>query len=739
MIKSIRSLALATPASRHTRVAKPRARLRAAVLLGGTLLAMMGAMPVHAEIPSTERQALLALYTSAGGANWSNKTNWGGAVGTECTWHGVSCDVANTHVTALRLNFNNLIGTVPASLGTLSELTVLNLRQSDLSGPIPALSGLSKLVTLDLSNNRFSGQIPALTGLGSLQSFQVQGGQLTGSTPSLAGLTSLKVFNVAGNLLDGQIGPLSGATALEEFHVRNNKLVGAIPDLSGLAALTSFDASNNQLTALTSFGGIANLDSFIASQNQLKGSIPALAGLSKLRSFHVDYNQLSGPIPPLSDLVNLEHFYVRDNALTGQIPSLIGLTKLRAFWIQNNQLVGAPPLPPNQTMVAVPCPNPLRNSTDPAINLAWDNAVTGSSPWATGCTGSWDVTPTVRDAYNGRPITDGSTGTISPDTTQIMPAGGSVQFTMTPAAGYRLRTPIGSSCPGGLNGHIFTAGPLTANCAVDAVFVRDASPDDGACGSDNGKTLSLPPTNLCSVGTASAITGTGPWTWSCAGTGSGVTAQCSAQKAGQVQNWTVTAVVDGAGGTAAPETQSVANGARASVVGTPASGYMLTGASGCTSTTVAGNTATTVPVTADCTVTLNFGLAQQTNTQFVSVAPTTPNTGDAVLVRISVSAGDTAVTNGTVTIHGGGASCAAQLNAEGDGQCTMRFQTGGEHQLTAAYPGDLAQRYLPSSAVYAVTVVGSVANLKAVPTLSQWVLLLLAALMLLVALRRRIR
>jgi chitodextrinase len=54
---------------------------------------------------------------------------------------------------------------------------------------------------------------------------------------------------------------------------------------------------------------------------------------------------------------------------------------------------------------------------------------------------------------------------------------------------------------------------------------------NGACGSANGTTVAtVPTTNLCSTGTASTISGTGPWSWSCAGTNGGSTAQCSANK-----------------------------------------------------------------------------------------------------------------------------------------------------------------------------------------------------------------
>jgi hypothetical protein len=48
------------------------------------------------------------------------------------------------------------------------------------------------------------------------------------------------------------------------------------------------------------------------------------------------------------------------------------------------------------------------------------------------------------------------------------------------------------------------------------------------CGSANGDYfLSAPTSNLCSVGTASAISGSGPWTWTCT-SGGGTPANCTA-------------------------------------------------------------------------------------------------------------------------------------------------------------------------------------------------------------------
>ena len=69
-------------------------------------------------------------------------------------------------------------------------------------------------------------------------------------------------------------------------------------------------------------------------------------------------------------------------------------------------------------------------------------------------------------------------------------------------------------------------GGTTATCS--ATKVASAQPVNGACGSSNGGTVSTKPTaNLCTAGTASTVAGTGPWSWSCAGSSGGATASCS--------------------------------------------------------------------------------------------------------------------------------------------------------------------------------------------------------------------
>ena len=131
------------------------------------------------------------------------------------------------------------------------------------------------------------------------------------------------------------------------------------------------------------------------------------------------------------------------------------------------------------------------------------------------------------------------------------------------------------------------------------------APVNGACGADNGQTLLAAPTNLCSAGTPSAVTGTGhPWSWTCASTSGGTTAACSAT----IKTWTVSASAT-SGGAVSPATQTVDNGATAAVTVSPASGYLIASVTGCGGALNGnGNSYTTAAVVADCAISAVFSI-----------------------------------------------------------------------------------------------------------------------------------
>jgi Abnormal spindle-like microcephaly-assoc'd, ASPM-SPD-2-Hydin len=62
----------------------------------------------------------------------------------------------------------------------------------------------------------------------------------------------------------------------------------------------------------------------------------------------------------------------------------------------------------------------------------------------------------------------GANGSILPSTTQTVTANGSALFTIMPNTGYHIASVTG--CGGTLSGSVYTAGPVTSNCSVVALF-----------------------------------------------------------------------------------------------------------------------------------------------------------------------------------------------------------------------------------------------------------------------------
>lgn len=173
--------------------------------------------------PANERDVLIDLYNSTDGSNWIRNDSWLGDQGTECGWFGITCDI-DGNVLDVSLMTNNLVGTIPSSMGYLYHLRTLILEGNSLTGSIPAtLSNLGELTHLNLSVNQLSESIPSAIGsLLSLETLELYANQLTGAIPSeLGNLTNLQTLWLTGNNLVGEIPttlsnlPLGGNVAID--------------------------------------------------------------------------------------------------------------------------------------------------------------------------------------------------------------------------------------------------------------------------------------------------------------------------------------------------------------------------------------------------------------------------------------------------------------------------------------------------------------------------------------------
>ncbi|WP_281309718.1 leucine-rich repeat domain-containing protein [Flavobacterium flavigenum] len=340
-----------------------------------TKLTAKTASTLVADIPQTEKDALLALYNSTNGNNWTKKTGWDFSTPVTSGWYGIT--VTAGHVTGINLSNNNLNGIIPSSIGQLTELqtfylnqnqligtipseireltklTLLYLHTNQLSGTIPAEIGqLTKLTSLQLHINKLSGTIPAEIGkLTSLTSLLLYNNQLTGIIPNVLGeLTKLLSLQLHMNQLTGTIPDEIGQlTKLQTLYLHSNRLTGTIPvEIGQLTQLQRLYLCNNQLTGTipSEIGQLKEILELFLYNNQLKGAIPfQIGGLTKLSSLQLHINQLSGMIPSeIGQLTKLQKLFLNNNQLSEKIPDEIGqLTQLTSLQLHFNQLSGKIP------------------------------------------------------------------------------------------------------------------------------------------------------------------------------------------------------------------------------------------------------------------------------------------------------------------------------------------------------------------------------------------------------------
>jgi len=326
---------------------------------------------ISAQINKQDSLALVDLYDSTNNVKWNNHLNWLTAAPVS-SWFGIT--VSGNRVIKINLRTNGMTGTIPASIGSLKNLQVLDLGGNAINGSIPAALGkLVNLQTLNMDNTSLSGSIPSSLGklvnlqvlnlfnnhlsgiippsfgnLVNLQKLYLNRNQLTGPIPSTLGnLKYLSVLYLDTNQLTDSIpSSLGNLSNLIELILNDNQLTGEIPSsLGNLSNLLDLYLYSNQLTDTipASLGNLQKLKSLQLSHNQLNGIIPAsLGNLTNLILLNCSYNQLTGTIPSsFTNLFNLQELIITDNQLSGLLPDYMGsISNLTHLFLSNNQFSG---------------------------------------------------------------------------------------------------------------------------------------------------------------------------------------------------------------------------------------------------------------------------------------------------------------------------------------------------------------------------------------------------------------
>jgi hypothetical protein len=188
------------------------------------------------EVPSAQREALIDIFNATSGRRWNTKTNWLTSLPV-CNWYKVGVLSSNVH--SIVMSSNGMDGRLPASIGKLSQLRMIELAtMPGLIGPIPVqLCSIITLRRLCICRCGLSGSIPEDIGkLVSLEELQLFGNNLTGTIPaSLGNLKELKLLSLGeytgGNAFTSAPLPfcLSKLKNLEALFMANCNLKGSLP------------------------------------------------------------------------------------------------------------------------------------------------------------------------------------------------------------------------------------------------------------------------------------------------------------------------------------------------------------------------------------------------------------------------------------------------------------------------------------------------------------------------------
>lgn len=315
------------------------------------------------DIPQEERDALIALYNSTDGPNWTNtKANnkpWkiDDPTSDVSTWYGVY--TFNGHVVSINLcinvNGNNLNGSL-TDLSPLTELSYLCLGSPN-----------------SYYSSRLSGDINYISKNYKLQNLQLQSGLLTGNLESLINLKELMYITIYGNI-SGQI-PLGiqNLTKLENLNLIT-KVNGGFENLGNLSTLKSMTLQYNDILSKPnnnvipySFSNLQNLYHLALTSYRFNTNLDVISSLTNLTNLQLIDNDLSNTLPPsflnlnkltsvdfsynpnlknIESLSNSDMYYLRilGSGLEAFPPVIEKFKNIYSIFLENNVIEGNIPI-----------------------------------------------------------------------------------------------------------------------------------------------------------------------------------------------------------------------------------------------------------------------------------------------------------------------------------------------------------------------------------------------------------
>ncbi|TRY68578.1 hypothetical protein TCAL_03065 [Tigriopus californicus] len=238
---------------------------------------------------------------------------------------------------------SNQLTLLPANLGDLSTLTVLDLHDNmlkELPNEIGLLTCLSKL---NVSHNRLSGLPPDFYRLASLRDLNLSKNELRQLSDEISQLNMLQKLDVSYNDMAQLPSAIGYLTKITHFNLSDNRIQDLPLELSFLRNLVSLDANRNQLATLgDAVSDLTKLELLYVSHNKIQ-SFPNLKNCSHLKELHMGFNSVASiSTEDLECVPNIHLIDLRDNKLKEVPKEIVNLQSLERLDVSNNDLNNLP-------------------------------------------------------------------------------------------------------------------------------------------------------------------------------------------------------------------------------------------------------------------------------------------------------------------------------------------------------------------------------------------------------------
>nr|XP_002736431.1 PREDICTED: uncharacterized protein LOC100371525 [Saccoglossus kowalevskii] len=211
---------------------------------------------------------------------------------------------------------NNEIQSLPASIGDMSDLTVLYLDKNNLTTLPSDIKKLHQLERIDVSSNQIEIFPPGLCELNEVTSLRLANNNISLIPPDIANLSELLVLDLEYNQIANIPPALCDLKQLVELTLNINKLTCIPSDIKKLVRLQTLGLSDNQLNEIP----------------------PALCDMPKLTKLTLDGNGLSAIPSAIRNLRNLQKLDLSNNNISVIPSELLHMNQLIELRLGSNQL-----------------------------------------------------------------------------------------------------------------------------------------------------------------------------------------------------------------------------------------------------------------------------------------------------------------------------------------------------------------------------------------------------------------